>query len=832
MKLIFTFSAVIIAFSTIFSQEFSILKNNDKEVEVRFKNDLRPFVHTTINGQNYVDFTKSYKVTSLEKGNPALPTFGESFVIPNTGVTNIELSYDEIITLENISISPSKGNLKRNVNPEDVAYTFSDVYSRNEFYPSQIAQVQEPFILRSIRGQVLSLTPYQYNPVSKTLKIYTNLKAKLTFDNEQIGFNEISTSEINFNDKKAFQNIFINDIPQAKYNQVEEEGELLIIAQDSYLSTIEPLINWKKQKGIVTYFVPTGEAGSQATAIKSYIQNFYAEHPQLRYVLLVGDHQQVPSYSYGTSGEGEALISDSYFGQMTSDYYPELFVGRFSGTTAQVDVMVQRTLEYEKNPLAGNWMTKAIGLASGEGNGIGDEGEADWEHMRGIRTQLLDFGYTDVKEFYDGSRGQADASGNPSSSIILPAVNSGVGLFNYTGHGDINTCVTGNFNSTNINAATNNGSYPFVISVACNNGSFNTSTCISEAWLRATENNTPSGAIAACGSSILMSWAPPMQTQDEMTNLITEVDPNNKKTSLGGLFYNAQLSMFEEYTGYGPEVMQTWVFFGDPSVEFRDKITQDLAVVHLTETPAETATTLEFTSITEGALVSIVQDSIFLGKALVNGGVCSIAIPALDPFSPITVTATKQNYKPYIGTINLITVNNDVDGDGFINTVDCNDNNASIHSGAIEIANNGIDEDCSGADLITDIDGDGFLGSNDCNENDATIHPGATEIANNGVDEDCNGVDLINSASVIDVSKSKFNVYPNPSSKILTVSSLELVNYNLKITDLSGKIVYSETVNENNLSKQIDISSFANGMYTLSILEGNSIFKEKIVIQK
>ena len=38
-----------------------------------------------------------------------------------------------------------------------------------------------------------------------------------------------------------------------------------------------------------------------------------------------------------------------------------------------------------------------------------------------------------------------DANGNPNPSVISNAVNNGVSLFNYTGHGDLNTCITGNF---------------------------------------------------------------------------------------------------------------------------------------------------------------------------------------------------------------------------------------------------------------------------------------------------------------------------------------------------------------------------------------------------
>jgi hypothetical protein len=79
--------------------------------------------------------------------------------------------------------------------------------------------------------------------------------------------------------------------------------------------------------------------------------------------------------------------------------------------------------------------------------------------------------------------------------------------------------------------------------------------------------------------------------------------------------------------------------------------------------------------------------------------------------------------------------------------VDCNDNDASIHPGATEVADDGIDQDCSGAELVTpppaDVDGDTYTVGADCNDNDASIHPGATEVADDGIDQDCNGFDLV-----------------------------------------------------------------------------------------
>ena len=104
----------------------------------------------------------------------------------------------------------------------------------------------------------------------------------------------------------------------------------------------------------------------------------------------------------------------------------------------------------------------------------------------------------------------------------------------------------------------------------------------------------------------------------------------------------------------------------------------------------------------------------------------------------------------------------DNDGDGFAGVDDCNDADAAINPGAIEICD-GVDNNCSGEvdegvtnTVYADSDGDGYGAAElsiescdvpsgfvpddtDCDDTDATVHPGSMEICN-GIDDNCDTV--------------------------------------------------------------------------------------------
>ena len=640
------------------SYNIKLISQDNNSVLVEYKlNNYSLIDSKTINSIHHKKLVVEGGRPILNLGEPELLKFTSNIQLPETGVSNFTIVDSKYSVIESVSIIPSKGNLYRNIDPSLIPFNKGPLYEIDQDYPSSIFSLSEPYIHRDLRGQTLNFVPFQYNPVQKTLKVYNKIVVKIEFNQAVKGNNEL----VRINDenilnelKSSYQRRYLNYIP-TRYNSIGQEGSMLIISPSEYFNELAPFIEWKRQSGREVVIVDIADIGNNQSNIYNYVRTYYQQNTDFLYLLIVGDHNKVAAYDAGSTGGwmSETKWSDAKYGLVSNsnDWYPDIYVGRFSPSNlTDLNNIVQRNLEYETNPDTSDYYLNAIGLGSNEGAGYGDDGEADWQHLRNIRTDLLNYGYQNVFEFYDGSHGGEDANGNPNSTIISNAVNGGISLFNYTGHGDINTCSSGNYSSSHINSATNNGKYPFVVSVACNNGTFTSGTCISEAWQRASSSGSPTGAIAAAGSSILMSWAPPMASQDEIVDILVESYPNNKMHSIGALFYSGQMKMLDDYPNPGKEVVETWVLFGDPTTLFRSDIPSDFVVEH-SETEEIGLTSTTILCDVENAAVTLWNGDSLIGKSNVLNGQVDFNFDSINTIDTLSIVINAYNKTPYFGQL-------------------------------------------------------------------------------------------------------------------------------------------------------------------------------------
>ena len=583
----------------------------------------------------------------MDAGSPDLPKLSTSIIIPDDKNMTVEILSSDFVEYENMNVAPSKGNFSRLIMPEDVPYTFNKTYQTDAFYPNDIVQLNEPYIVRDFRGQVVEFHPIQYNPMTKVLRVYTNITVKVLGDNQDsinIFNREKPLDKVDNEFNNIYQNHFINFDNDTRFDYLVDHGNMLVISYGDFMDEMQPLVNWKNMKGIPTEMVNVSSVGSNSSSITDYVADYYSQNG-LTFLLLVGDIAQIPSPSVSGSA------SDISYGCITgNDFYQEVIVGRISASNpAQVITQVERSIEYERSPqTAGDWHDNALGVASNQGPGFGGMTDDDFNDYL-WDTVLSDFTYDSYEAIYDGSGG--------SDSQGITAINGGVSLINYTGHGSISSWGNGaSLNTTQINQLTNDNKLPFVITVGCNVGEFNsTNECYAEAWLRATNNGEPTGAISHFGSTISQSWEPPMHGQYGMNLILTESYDDNLTRTIGGITANGCMYMNDAQGSSGINETKYWTYFGDPTVPIRTAppVTmtvshEDVIIIGSTEYVVSTGT--------EGDLIALSRDGVLLasgytdrfGSAIIDLGDAATIPGELD------LIVTGFNYFPYETTVMVL----------------------------------------------------------------------------------------------------------------------------------------------------------------------------------
>ena len=602
-------------------------------------------------------------VSTAQAGDPNLPMTGIPAIIGDQARMGVRVLDAQYVDFEGVEVAPSKGDFSRQIDPATVPYTYGECYNQNAFFPASNVGLYDPYIIRDFRGQNIVVYPYAYNPATKTLRVYYDMTVEM-YKIDDKGENVMearrsNTIKMTSDFKNLYQRHFINyEASMNRYTPVDEEGDLLIICYDSFISSMTDFVNWKKTRGVNTAIVGTSTAGSTSSALKSYIQNRYNANHNLTHVLLVGDVGQIPGYAY-SGASGYTGLGDNPYGQVVgNDIYNDIFIGRFSAqNTAQVTTQVQRIITYERDlTTSATWCQNGLGVSTTAGNN-GHYNEDDYQHIENLRTDLLGFGYSTVYQDYK------NVSGYPSSTTttISNHINSGVGIINYCNHGSQTAWQSHNYTNSHVNALTNDNKLPLVFSVACYNGQYDYSSgdCFGEAWMHATNSNIPTGAIGGMFSYISQPWVPPMRAQDEFVDILVESYSNNIKHTFGGAAINGLFGIFDNYSTSNASAVgtyQAWILYGDPTLMLRTKTPQAMTVSHVgTLTYGNSSYTVNVNN-SNGAVATITNaNHDILGSAKITNGSATINLSgSFIPGDELTLCVFGYNKVTYLGTISVI----------------------------------------------------------------------------------------------------------------------------------------------------------------------------------
>ena len=626
--------------------QVKLVSSSEQQVVVDFS--LNGFTMTRVSTPNGIQQVISVPkmATMLEAGAPDLPQFPVPAIIGDMAEMEVSVIKSAFIDYENVEVAPSKGNFSRQIDPESVPYTYGEMYSQNAFYPAAQAHLETPYLIRDFRGQNIMVTPFSYNPVTKTLRVYHQLtlamnKVSNNGVNQKVATK--STHKVSPEMKASYERRFINyKENDAKYNFVEDRGEMLIICADQFMAGMEEFIAWKNQSGRPTTMVSVSEAGGNSdTQIKNYINSIYSNPERnLVFVLFVGDYEHITPHA--VSGER----SDTWFGQLEgNDRYEEVFIGRFSvQNDAHLANQVNKVLYYERDmPEDLTWVNKGLGIGA-IGAGSGHYGEDDYQHIDLIRDTLEHYTYEHVTELHGGG-------GGASQNSISNAINEGVSIINYCNHGSETSWGVANYSNSNVNALVNDYMWPINWSVACLTGRFNyggaNGECFAEAWMRASNNSTgvPTGAIGGMFSWMSQPWIPPMYGQDEMVDILCEWRSADKfNHTFGAASVNGNMKVLDMSGSQGYDTHDTWILFGDPSMMVR---TDNPVSMNLNCTPAvlmlgmnELEITAENTAY---GIATLMMDNEVVASGHIDNGTCTLSFSPMTNVGTATLTVIGYN---------------------------------------------------------------------------------------------------------------------------------------------------------------------------------------------
>ena len=606
----------------------------------------------------FIKISSSGSGTTSQYGLPELPAFSTMYQIDPEKLYQVDFTVVESHVLENVTIFPHQ----RPRSEEDFQYN-NAFYSSVTPFPAENLTVSEPQIMRGMYLINVRVVPFIYHPNENRLEV---------FDEIEITVEEIGESGITDYDSMPRSRAFETLYEQLVVNYVEPSDEkfqqpsILYICGGSSESNsyFQDLVEWRHQRGYKVYTASLDETGSTANDIKDYIYYAYSRYnPPPEHVAFVGDvggSYSVPTFyegwghnSYNNQCEGDQPYAELAGG----DLLPEVFVGRISiRSTSHLSTIVNKIISYEKaeylEDIQGYYERAAL---------IGDPSSS------GISTVITNEYIEEVLDAYGMDDIRTKYSGSSWSSWMRNQLSDGVLYFNYRGYVGVS-----GFGNSDVSAANNGFMLTFATVITCGTGSFaEDNTALSEQFIRAGTASTPEGGVAAVGTA---TW----NTHTLFNNIVDMgiydgLFVKGLETAGAGLA-NGKLALLAAY----PTNPYDWVsaftqwnnLMGDPATHLWTDTPSLLMVEHTDAVYLGTnfmdviVSSNPYQPI-EGAMVSVVSSDGELQKVGYTDELGEVTL-IFDQLveSDMIITVTKRNWKPYQGTISLLTGDVMVNFDG------------------------------------------------------------------------------------------------------------------------------------------------------------------------
>jgi PKD repeat protein len=639
-----------------------------------------------------------------ETGAPNLPGYSRNIAIPQGATAKLRILSLRSETMQNMEIAPSP-RIPRDDEQGPMEYNRNHaIYSKNAFYPAEPVKLSQVTQIRGVDIVTLGITPFQYNPVTKELVIYRDLKIEISFEGgnghfgddrlrsrwwdpilEDAVFNYSSLPKIDY-DARIQSN---SDIPGYEY---------LIICPNSapFTQWADSIRRFRQQQGISTVVKTLTEVGGNTTtAIESYINSAYNTWtPPPAAILLLGDYGTDASINIISPIYNSYCASDNIYGDVTGDHMPDISMARITANNAtQLQVMCSKFLKYERNPptaayfyahpiSALGWQTERwFQLCSEITGGFwkyvqgkdpvrinavygGNPSVDPWSTATNTSTILSYFGPAGLNYIPATPQAMACCWTGGTAAQVNTAINNGAFCLLHRDHGYEQGWGEPAYSSTNIDGLVNTD-LSYIFSINCLTGKYNySSEVFTEKFHRYTKNGNNSGALGLIAASeVSYSFVNDTYLWGMIDNFWPNFMPSYGTTPASRGFmpcfgnsagkYFLQQSNWPYNTGNKQVTYNLFHHHGDAFSVVYSEIPQSLTVSHNSTIPGG-ATTFQVTA-NDASIICLSLNDVILATATGTGAPVSMTIPGTQVAGDyIRVTVTKQNYFRYSSMVQVV----------------------------------------------------------------------------------------------------------------------------------------------------------------------------------
>jgi len=613
-------------------------------------------------GKKYQRLELVSNQTTKEVGFPELPMLHRLIGLPGNTLAGYTILEESVFTVNDMNVFPFQEPTKDGRAEKTPEFNInSTFYASAGKFPADRVTLDKPSVWRDARVSGIHITPCVYNPAEKKLTVSTHLKIKVDL---------IPTPGIEaLNRSKAVSPTFYNMYKQALVNfdmmgfsqllsSADTTVKYLVITNTAAIGAIQPLVDWKNEQGYKVEVKTIGPGFNTPQHFFNYIQQLY-NSDNLEYVLMVGDAYPnggssggtniVPMFWWAPSGE-DPTYSDSWYTCLSGpdDHFADLAIGRFTyDNLSELQLQIEKTIGHYRTPdTTTNWAQNSLLVAHEE-----QYPQKYTLCKEEIRTYNYPVQSLNFQQCYGGA-------GASNTDIVNYVNNNSCGIFNYRGHGSATEFwewgPSGSFTASHVAQLTNDDRLFVLFDVCCDNMDIvsHPGNCLCEDFMK-----SPVASVAINGAIIPSYTIPNHDYDKEMYKAVLEEDIYN----IGYITNFANITVLNVHGTIGRSNVRTYLWLGDASLEPWTKKPALLTVNHDAQLFLGMSSMQVMVSGLNGpeenarVCISNASGTIY-GVAFTDAsGMATVQFPGpvQDPGSA-KVTATKHNYLPYQGIIQVI----------------------------------------------------------------------------------------------------------------------------------------------------------------------------------